>query len=102
MSSRSASGTNSLIKGDRFSVRLPSRIVAICVSEPIGFECPRRILSTPAMKVVATAPRRATTAQPEGFLGGELEGRRVDAGVRLAIHEQHPLHDRDPRCHSEK
>src|SRR6185312_13053585 len=132
MSLRSASGTNSLINGDRFSVRLPSRIVAICVSEPIGFECPRRILSTPAMKVVATAPRpgvripsvppagrmvveaktmsprelwpraRTTTAQPEGFFGGEPEGRRVDAGVRLAIHELHPLHDRDPRRHGEK
>src|ERR1041385_7326092 len=31
-------------------------MVAICVSEPIGLEQPRRMLSTPAMKVVATAP----------------------------------------------
>jgi hypothetical protein len=46
-----------LISGDRFSVRLPSRMVAIWVSEPIGLESPRRMLSTPAMKVVATAPR---------------------------------------------
>ena len=36
MSSSSASGTKSLISGERFSVRLPRRIVAICVSEPIG------------------------------------------------------------------
>ena len=56
MSSRSASGTKSLIKGARFSVLFPSLIVAICVSDPIGLECPRRMLSTPAMKVVATAP----------------------------------------------
>jgi hypothetical protein len=32
-------------------------MVAICVSDPIGFERPRRTLSTPAMNVVATAPR---------------------------------------------
>ncbi|MDP9179959.1 MAG: hypothetical protein M3O61_20010 [Gemmatimonadota bacterium] len=31
-------------------------MVAIWVSEPIGFENPRRTLSTPAMNVVATAP----------------------------------------------
>src|SRR5207237_10133429 len=56
MSSRLARGTNSLISGARLSVRLPRRMVAIWVSEPIGFECPRRTLSTPAMNVVATAP----------------------------------------------
>jgi len=38
MSSSEARGTNSLINGARFSVRLPRRIVAIWVSEPIGFE----------------------------------------------------------------
>ena len=36
MSSRPASGTNSLIFGERLSVRLPRRIVPICVSDPIG------------------------------------------------------------------
>ena len=56
-SSSPASGTKSLISGDRLSVRLPRRIVAICVSDPIGLEWPRRMLSTPAMNVVATAPR---------------------------------------------
>src|SRR3954454_25205039 len=56
MSSSFANGTNSLISGALFSVLLPSLIVAICVSEPIGFERPRRMLSTPAMNVVATAP----------------------------------------------
>src|SRR5947207_10270833 len=57
MSSSFASGTKSLINGERLSVRLPRRMVAICVSEPIGFDLPRRTLSTPAMNVVATAPR---------------------------------------------
>src|SRR6185369_1081468 len=56
MSSSAASGTKSLISGERFSVRLPRRIVAIWVSDPIGCVWPRRTLSTPAMKVVATAP----------------------------------------------
>jgi hypothetical protein len=32
-------------------------MVAICVSDPMGFDNPRRTLSTPAMNVVATAPR---------------------------------------------
>ncbi len=51
-----ASGAKSLISGERLSVRLPSRMVAICVSDPMGLEYPRRMLSTPAMNVVATAP----------------------------------------------
>ena len=57
MSSRPASGTNSLIFGERPSVRLPRRIVPICVSEPIGFARPLRMAMTPAMVVVLTAPR---------------------------------------------
>src|SRR5512134_1461546 len=44
------------MSGERPSVRLPSRTVPICVRLPIGFASPRRIASTPAMKVVATAP----------------------------------------------
>src|SRR6266566_1330098 len=56
MSSSLASGTKSLMRGARLSVLLPRRIVAICVREPIGLEWPRRMLSTPAMNVVATAP----------------------------------------------
>ena len=51
-----ASGTKSRISGARPSVRLPSRIVPIWVSEPIGLAPPRRTFSTPAMNVVATAP----------------------------------------------
>src|SRR5580704_14675236 len=55
-SSSPASGTNSLIFGERPSVRLPSRTVPICVSDPIGLARPLRIASTPATNVVATAP----------------------------------------------
>src|SRR5271155_3991385 len=55
-SSRPASGTNSFTFGERPSVRLPRRIVPICVSEPIGCDNPLRMDSTPATKVVATAP----------------------------------------------
>src|SRR6516162_4923590 len=73
MSSRDASGTKSLISGARFSVRLPSRIVAICVSDPIGWECPRRMLSTPAMNVVATAPRPGVR-MPSRPLAGRMVG----------------------------
>jgi hypothetical protein len=51
-----AKGTKSLIFGERPSVRLPSLTVPICVSEPIGFAMPLRTASTPATKVVATAP----------------------------------------------
>ena len=57
MSSSDASGTKSLIFGEFASVRLPRRIVPICVSDPIGFARPRRIAITPAMVVVLTAPR---------------------------------------------
>ena len=53
---RPASGTKSLIIGVRLSVRLPSRMVESCVSDPTGAAIPRLIASTPAMNVVVTAP----------------------------------------------
>src|SRR5580704_4013772 len=56
MSSKRARGTKSLIFGERPSVRLPRRIVPICVREPTGTAFFLRTSSTPAMKVVATAP----------------------------------------------
>src|SRR5438552_3439673 len=56
MSSRRAMGTNSLIRGERLSVRLPRRTVPIWVRLPMGRERPVRMASTPAMNVVATAP----------------------------------------------
>src|SRR6266481_2966592 len=55
-SSSFASGTKSLIRGVRPSVRLPRRTVASCVSDPIGAPRPRLTASTPAMNVVLTAP----------------------------------------------
>src|SRR5215472_13056465 len=59
-SSSCASGTKSLISGDLLSVRLPSRMVPIWVREPIGLASPRRTASTPAIIVVATAPKPTT------------------------------------------
>src|SRR6478736_5504952 len=53
---RLARGRNLLILGERLSVRFPSRMVPICVSEPIGLAIPLRMASTPATNVVATAP----------------------------------------------
>src|SRR2546423_9510552 len=70
MSSGFAGGTRSVMRGDRFSVRLPSRIVAICVSDPIGFDLPRRTLSTPAMNVVATAPSPGVRMPNRPVAGG--------------------------------
>src|SRR5262245_27359274 len=67
-SSSPASGTKSLINGDRPSVRFPRRIVPICVKLPIGLAIPLRIASTPAMNVVVTAPipTRRTPSLPLG------------------------------------
>src|SRR5215831_5414165 len=79
MSSSDASGTKSLMNGERFSVRFPRRMVAICVSEPIGLEWPRRMLSTPAMNVVATAPRPGVR-MPSVPLAGRMV---VEANVIL-------------------
>src|SRR3990172_9162110 len=55
-SESSASGTKSLIIGERFSVLFPRRMVPIWVREPMGFARPLRMASTPAMNVVLTAP----------------------------------------------
>src|SRR5262245_32937729 len=54
------------MRGLRPSVRLPSRTVPICVRLPMGRERPLRMASTPAMKVVATAPipGRSTPSRP--------------------------------------
>jgi len=45
-----------LIFGVLPSVRLPSRMVLSWVTEPMGLAMPRLMASTPAMKVVVTAP----------------------------------------------
>ena len=78
-----ASGTKSRISGTLCSVRFPSRIVPICVSEPIGSPIPRLASSTPATSVLATAPMPtvSTPRRPStGFTtGGWTIGR--SAGV---------------------
>ena len=66
-----ASGMNSLILGESASVRFPSRIVPIWVSDPMGFANPFLIASTPATKVVATAPMPGIIT-PNLPLGGSI------------------------------
>src|SRR6185295_3749873 len=53
-------------------VRLPRRLAAICGSEPIGLDLPRRTLSTPAMNVVATAPRPGVRIPSRPVAGATL------------------------------
>src|SRR6187549_281306 len=67
-----ASGTKSRIAGDRPSVRLPSRIVPISVSDPMGLAMPFRIAMIPAMVVVETAPR-PTSRIPSFPLAGLID-----------------------------
>src|ERR1700678_533752 len=85
---KSASGTKSLISGELPSVRLPSRIVPICVSEPIGLASPRRTASTPAIIVVATAPRPTTITPSLPVAGATLPAAAVlwppDSSVDIA------------------
>src|SRR6476646_2811976 len=66
------------MSGERLSVRFPRRIVAICVSEPMGLDSPRRMLSTPAMKVVATAPRPGVRTPRRPVAGRAVEREPVE------------------------
>src|SRR5580658_9143595 len=74
MSSRSPSGTNFLISGERPSVRLPSRIVPNCVREPTGCALPLRTNSTPAINVVLTAPMPGVRIPSFPFAGAIFAG----------------------------
>ncbi|GIT45706.1 MAG: hypothetical protein Ct9H300mP12_02910 [Acidimicrobiales bacterium] len=56
MSSSSARGANSRMRGLRSLSRSPRRMWAIWLTDPIGAVRPRRAAMTPAMKVEATAP----------------------------------------------
>src|SRR5262245_11523447 len=80
-----ASGTNSSMRGQRSSVRLPSRIVPCCVRLPTGLLRPLRIASTPATNVVATAPMPGSST-PSFPLAG-----RISRPFPLAIFERPPL-----------
>src|SRR5205809_3579607 len=75
--SRFSSGTNSRISGERRCVRFPRRIVPSWVSEPIGSAAPLRTSSTPAMKVVLTAPMPGVRTPSSPFGGAILVGRRI-------------------------
>src|SRR5579862_174607 len=104
MSFSSASFTKSLIFGTRDSVRLPSRIVPICVSDPTGTDSPRRTNSTPAITVVLTAPMPGVSTPSFPFGGAILIGLRIRSSpdlVRLigaAIRERlHHAHQRFTR-----
>ena len=79
MFSSFSSGTNSLIAGARPSVRFPRRIVPSCVSDPTGRDFLRRTRSTPAMKVVATAPMPTVSTPSFPF------GRAMPADLRIRI-----------------
>src|SRR6266446_4667906 len=82
-SSSDESGTTSLIFGERFSVRLPRRIVPICVSEPIGLANPLRIAITPAIVVVLTAPR-PTSRTPSLPRAGAIS---TGVGMKLKLYQ---------------
>src|SRR5438132_12110063 len=62
------------MSGERASVRLPSRIVPICVSDPTGWDLPLRTSSTPAIKVVLTAPMPGSRIPSFPLAGAILEG----------------------------
>src|SRR5437868_2934096 len=82
-----ANGTKSLIFGDRPSVRLPRRMVPICVSEPMGKAMPLRTASTPATKVVATAPMPGIMMPSLPFAGAMLPsaGRDEEDALTLTV-----------------
>src|ERR1700674_4159174 len=62
------------MSGERASVRLPKRTVPICVSDPTGSDLPLRTSSTPAMKVVLTAPMPGSSTPSFPLAGAILEG----------------------------
>src|SRR5262249_45661756 len=90
-SSKALSGTNSWIRGDRFSVLLPSRMVPSCVSEPTGCDLPFRTSSTPAMNVVLTAPMPASRTPSSPFAAAIFAGFSIPLLRRTAIRRAKPL-----------
>ena len=58
-------------------------MVPICVSEPIGLASPRRTASTPAIIVVATAPRPTTITPSFPVAGATLRLRGLLAALLL-------------------
>jgi hypothetical protein len=52
-------------------------MVPICVSDPMGFASPRRMASTPAIIVVATAPMPTTMIPNLPFAGSTFAAARA-------------------------
>src|SRR5690606_32769340 len=76
--------------------------IAICVSDPMGALVPRRMLSTPAMNVVATAPSPGVR-MPSLPVAGRMDSRvttRPSGGGE--IHVTDPLEHRHPGGDREK
>jgi hypothetical protein len=64
-------------------------MVAIWVSEPIGVDKPRRTRSTPAMKVVATAPRPGVKMASLPVAGAMFAGvPRVESDTAFILQER--------------
>src|SRR5580692_184754 len=99
MSSSSPSGTNFLIIGERPSVRFPSRIVPSWVSEPTGCDLPLRTSSTPAIKVVLTAPMPGVRIPSFPFGGAIFPGFSMQLLDHKDLHtitqaaDGNPLHE---------
>src|SRR5580658_3249198 len=89
------------MRGERFSVRLPSRTVPICVSEPTGAAKPRRTNSTPAINVVLTAPIPGVSTPNLPFGGAILTGLRIHFPLFAIVDREkfpHGRRQRDADC----
>src|SRR5215469_15914250 len=89
-SSSEARGTKSLMRGERPSVRLPRRMVPICEVEPMGLASPRRMASTPAIRVVATAPMPGIMTPNFPVAGLMLDAASFGAAGVLDISTRYP------------
>ena len=83
MSSSSASGTNSRMSGLRSSPRLPRRMWAIWLTDPIGAVRPLRAAITPAMKVDATAPMPGVSIPRRPVAGA------ISRGAFMEVQDKH-------------
>src|SRR6266568_467718 len=97
---RGARGTKSEMRGLRPSVRLPSRTVPIWVRLPMGRDRPLRIASTPAMKVVATAPipgKRTPSLPWAGAMGRAFALVMIEASLRPPAAKRQTRESSTPR-----
>src|SRR5437868_4937468 len=87
-SSSEASGRKSRMRGALASVRLPRRMVPICVSEPTGSASPLRASRTPAIIVVATAPSPGISTPSFPSAGSIRSGRLMLFGIEQKVGQQ--------------